>query len=391
MEEAHKIYTERIQNLKTAQAKIEKEVTHKEQKVDVVKRRLDLSNSYEIVNLRQKLICNLQELGRRRPQKVSDQLSFMGFEENEKSLGRLVLQDDEPIMELKAQAVESSPTPTCKTMRPKEMWYLKAEIITKKEYNFYDAAAFTNNEIVIADVHFKGVMLADSKPQSTVIPQRLKINDLTSFPQHVSVDKDDQIIVLDDHKVKIFNKKGDLLHQFTPGTRGGQNSKPTCLAVDNKLIAVGYQSKQEISLHNLDGSLIKTLHAPMIDQYLTICKQRLIYTNWGMKKLHSIDYNGGGMLFSVKINYENSRITRPNGVCCDSDGSIYVAVWINKSGEIQHYSPDGEYIGCAIKECAFPRGIALTPSGDMVVTAGRSTLCFSRVKNATKLKPNLAK
>ena len=62
-----------------------------------------------------------------------------------------------------------------------------------------------------------------------------------------------------------------------------------------------------------------------------------------------------------------------NGVCCDRDDSIHVAVsqYITSSGDIQRFSPDGKYIECVIKDCSDPFGITFTPGGDLVVAARR--------------------
>ena len=348
---------------------------------------MDQASRCEILALQQKLVQYLKELTAIQPEKVSDRLSFMDFEEGERSLGRLVL---EPNIELKAAAEES---PRSGSMCLKEKWALKIDLekFGPKQREFkmlYDVAAF-NNKIIVADIEHKLLITfsPESKHQSTIIPQSLQIKGLTN-PSHVAVNKkDDQLIVLDSPAVKIFNKKYQLLHQFTPGR--GSDSEPSCLAVDdNNLIAVGYINKYEISLHNPDGSFIRTLPAPGIDYHFTICKQRLIYTDYLSKKLVSVDYNGDiTCIFAVDITSDICRMSAlvycPTGVCCDRDGSIYVAVrgllFTHISGEIWRFSPDGKYIECVIKDCSPPRGITFTPGGDLVVAAYESVQIYHRV------------
>ena len=86
------------------------------------------------------------------------------------------------------------------------------------------------------------------------------------------------------------------------------------------------------------------------------------------------------MVFSVDI-----KTGYPYGVCCDSDGSIYMYVvlcekrTITASDEIQHYSPDGKYIGCVIKGCGNPYGMTFTPGGDLVVATGKGVKIYHRV------------
>ncbi|XP_033627227.1 wiskott-Aldrich syndrome protein homolog 1-like [Asterias rubens] len=96
-------------------------------------------------------------------------------------------------------------------------------------------------------------------------------------PNSLAVNKDDHINILDGPTVKTFGSNCRLLiSQFTPD----EDFEPTCLAVDeNNLIAVGYEDKEKVSLHNPDGSLIRTLSAPGIDKYMAMRNQRIIYTS----------------------------------------------------------------------------------------------------------------
>ncbi|XP_038054649.1 E3 ubiquitin-protein ligase TRIM56-like [Patiria miniata] len=146
----------------------------------------------------------------------------------------------------------------------------------------------------------------------------------------------------------------------------------------NNLIAVGYEGKKEISLHNPDGSLIRRLSAPMIGYYLTMYNHRLIYTTGMTKRLVCEDYYGASV-FSVDMTSNKQGGWCPTVVCCDSDGSIYVAVYGHPPSNILHYSPDGKYIGCAIKGSGPLRGITFTPNGDLVVAVGHSVKVYHLV------------
>ena len=379
-QKAEKIYKDRVKTFEIALSKNSKLVTQAENKVVEVNRLMDQGSHCEILALQQKLFRNLKEFTVIQPEKVSDRLCFMDFKEGERSLGRLVLESN---IELKAAAEES---PRSGSMCLKEKWALKTDInrFGSKQTEFsgvYDVAAFSNNEIIVADIEHKLLITFSpvSKPQSIVIPQRLQIKGLNA-PSHVTVNKDDQLIVLDG-TVMIFNNKYQLLNEFTPGR--GSDSEPTCLAVDdNNLIAVGYQDKEEISLHNPEGTFIRTLPAPGIGDYLTICKQRFIYTDYMSNKLLSVDYNGV-MVFSVDITSDRMPSWDATGVCCDRDGFIYVAVrqWPpDRSGDIQRFSPNGKYIECVIKDCSPPWGITFTPGGDLVVTTVESVQIYHQVQ-----------
>ena len=370
-QDANKIYIGRIKTFETAEATNVNEVTQGERKLDEVNQLMAQGSSHEILDLKDKLLCNLKELMRKYPDKVTDR-SFMDFEEGQRSFGILRLHK-EPTYEAMAAAPLPKPTKLCQ----KQKWELK---ISTQAFGFAcDVAAFASNEIVVADIQHKQIItiLPDRKP---IGPKILQIN---SNPSCVAVDKNDKLIILDSGEVKIFNEKTKLCCQFIPGV--GSKGKPTCLTVDDSNdIAVGYPNKEMICLHayNPKACLIKTLLSPKIDKYLAIYKQRLIYTNWKEAKLISVDYNGD-MIFSVDINSKMQGKWKPTGVCCDSDGSIYVALcentFVTSPIEIQHYNPDGEYIESIIHGSGYAYGMTMLPCGDLVVAAKDSVKIYHRV------------
>ncbi|XP_038054665.1 uncharacterized protein LOC119726883 [Patiria miniata] len=298
----------------------------------------------------------------------------MDFEDGDRSLGRLIL-EEEP------QAAEK-PTPRPPRSCVKEKWELKSEAMNIGVTHTYisHVAALSNNKILVLSKNYSGnsgVLLTASIPNShqeqLPIPQ---INGLTDDVRCIAVRKDGKLLALDGRVVKVFNKQHQLLHQFTPGR--GSDSQPTCLAVDDcNLIAVGYRDEDEISIHNPDGSLIRRLPAQMIEDYLTMHNHHLIYTNWPKERLVCVGFYGAS-LSSVDMT-RNMQGGCPTGVCCDSDDSIYVAVGRYQTGDILHYSPDGKYIGCVIKGCGYPRGITFTSNGDLVVATGQSVQVYHRV------------
>ncbi|XP_038053732.1 E3 ubiquitin-protein ligase TRIM71-like [Patiria miniata] len=370
-QETDRIYKDRVRTFEAAQANNRKEVTQTEHKLEEVKQLMNQASCYEILELEQKLLHNLSELTGKQPQQVPDKLSFMDFEEGKRSLGRLILEE-----ETKA-AEKQSPRPARSCVKKK--WELKTEFKNFELGNntLRHVSALSDNNIVLTtwiNALFT-VSLTNSQHTPHPIPQRLQINGLTDL-RCIAVSMDDKLLALDGRVVKVFNKQHQLLHQFTPG-RG--YSQPTCLAVDDSnLIAVGYTGKKEISLHNPDGSLIRRLPAPKIEDYLTMYNHRIIYTTDVTKRLVCVDYYGASV-FSVDMSSNMQGGWGPTGVCCDSDGSIYVAVFGLPTGDILHYSPDGKYIGCVIKECDYPRGIAFTSDGDLVVAVGQSVKVYHRV------------
>ncbi|XP_071804463.1 uncharacterized protein [Asterias amurensis] len=370
MQEAEQIYKDRVKTMQTARATNSNEINKAEHKQDEVNQLMD--QRIKIVHHIEQLLQDLKEYREKKATKVPDGLTYMDFKEDQNSLGRLVLKDEQQV-ESATSAQARKPTFQFMKHLKKDKWTLKTEINKYKNMNQQmveiraeDVAAYSNSDIVALDQYTRSLITipAESNPQSTVNPQELTIQGLTT-PSRVTVNKNDELIVLDDETVKIFSRNYQLLHQFNPG------SEPSCIAVDdNNLIAVGSRTKADLSLLKPDGSLIRRLPAPGIGGYLTTHKQQLIYTNWRDEKLVSVTCNGG-MVFSVDIN----QCGWPQGVCCDKDGSIYVAVrrgQYSSPGEIHHYSPDGKYIGCIIKDCDYPYGITFTPAGDLVVATDNS-------------------
>ncbi|XP_071804532.1 uncharacterized protein [Asterias amurensis] len=372
MQEAEQIYKDRVKTMQTARATNSKEMNKAEHKKDEVNQLMD--QQIKIVHSLEQLIQDLKKYREKKSTKVPDGLTYMDFKEGQNSLGKLVLKDEQQV-ESATSAQARKPTFQSMKQFKQDKWTLKTEIDeyknTKQQVDRLCAlvvAAYSNSDLVAIQL-YNGSLIKIPVERN---PQELTIQGLTT-PSRVAVNKNDELIVLDYTEVKIFNRNDRLLHQFNPGSR------PSCIAVgDNNLIAVGYRTKAEISLHKPDGSLIRTLPAPGIDEYLTTYKQRLIYTNSNDgRKLVSVTYNGE-MVFSVDINQPGW----PQGVCCDKDGSIYVTVrrgQYSSSGDIHHYSPDGKYIGCIIKHCDDPFGLTFTPAGDLVVATYKSVQIYQHV------------
>ncbi|XP_033640978.1 tripartite motif-containing protein 2-like [Asterias rubens] len=375
MQEAEQIYKDRVKTMETARATNSEEINKAEHKQDEVNQLMD--QRIKIVHHIEQLLQDLKEYREKKSTKVPDGLTYMDFKEGQNSLGRLVLKDEQQV-ESATSAQARKPTFQSIKHFKQDKWTLKRKIDKYKNMKqkmvkidrARDVAAYSNSDIVVAIWKNTSwiTIPAESNPQSYVVSQELSIEVFTKFTS-MAVNKNDELIVLDTEPVKIFNRNYQLLHQFNPG------SEPSCIAVDdNNLIVVGHHTKAEISLHTPDGYVIGTLPAPGIGGYLTTYKQRLIYTNWNDKKLVSVTYNGE-MVFSVDINQSGC----PLGVCCDKDGSIYVAVWrgpLSSPGDIHHYSPDGKYIGCIIKDCAALNGLTFTPAGDLVVATLNSVQIY---------------
>ncbi|XP_033628102.1 E3 ubiquitin-protein ligase TRIM33-like [Asterias rubens] len=373
-QEAESVYKDRVQTFETAEATNTKEVTQVEHKLGEVNQFMTQASSHEIMDFKLKLTNNLDELTKKQGEIVSDRFSFLEFEEGERSVGRLVLEDEQQA-KAEAQAKEHE------TIHTKQEWKLK-ESVSKIGNTIFkwakSVAAFSDNEIVVLDTTHNALFslkpqLAADKSQSTHCLQRLKVTGLTK-PTALTVDNNDHLYVVDNREVKVFNRKYMLHHQFQ---LSGRKLSPSCLAVDeNNLIAVGY-SQGLISLYNPDGSLIRTFSTPVKVDYLTLYNERIIFnSSTDDPDLHLVDYQGG-KVFSVDIDQSEGSF----GLCCGKDGSIFVAQYngTTQNNRICQYSPDGKYIGCVIEDCGNAYDITFTPSGNLVVAAYTSVKIYQVV------------
>ncbi|XP_038051266.1 protein lin-41-like [Patiria miniata] len=242
-----------------------------------------------------------------------------------------------------------------------------------------DVAVYADGSIVIADTEGNRLVTLGPEGQFIRVHPSNDRPGCVDNPTGVAIDKDDQLLVLDDNiSLKFLNRDEKLVRQFTPFAESG--GVPSCIAVDGDgQTAIGDEENEIISIFTSDGSAVKTIQAPMIGDYLTIdSKNNLLYTNFSEKKLLSLDYHGNPVI-SMDTVGEDGKPIHPSGVCCDSAGDIYVSAQSSpeiECGEIHHYDPEGRYKGRVIQGLCNPFGVIFTPSGDLVVADGVSVKIF---------------
>ncbi|XP_038074933.1 tripartite motif-containing protein 3-like [Patiria miniata] len=254
---------------------------------------------YEILKSKKKILRDLNEqVEVHKSLDIKHGKSFLGFKESKEDgqLGTLLLE---------------------------EKWE-KCDTFSLSVFCATHLAAYSTSEMVMLcseklltlDPEGKEISTKTYKPDPDKPNEPHDPNDIQKATA-LAINKDDQLLILDNPAVKIFNKEYQLLHQFLPGKEAGLDSTPTCLAVDSSnLIAVGYKDKDQISLHNPDGSLVRTLPAPMIDTYLKFSNKQLIYTNNKEGLLMAVDFHGNKLF--------NQSCSDPRGLCCDdTEGTVY--------------------------------------------------------------------
>ncbi|XP_022081708.1 E3 ubiquitin-protein ligase TRIM33-like [Acanthaster planci] len=305
------------------------------------------ASQLDILKLREKLLHSHKDVITEPTDDLTPELSFISFAENqtEVDIGNMLLKEKWTVM--------SSSNIT-------------GELI---------ASLSTNDTVVVNKGQQKLTKLSPDGKILHVCPiSQLQGEDPGAVrrPVDFEVNKDDQLIILFESAVKIFNKEYQLLHQFSPSKEADTDGTPSCLAVDgNNLIAVGYKDKERISLHNPDGSFIRTLPSPAIGSYMTISTQRIIYTNTYTKQLISVDYEG-----NEKFREQIYQGQVPRGVCCDEAGDIYI---ITESYCLYHYSSEGKYIETLVRDLRDHNDIKFTSKGQLAMTGPSSTRIYHRI------------
>ncbi|XP_071787249.1 uncharacterized protein [Asterias amurensis] len=250
-----------------------------------------------------------------------------------------------------------------------------------------DVACFSNGDIVVTDAVMQKLSTFTSKGsyKSTGVQSRTE-DDKLKQPFGVTVTSDDLLLVTDGQNVKVYDRELRYIRQFRPSqnqVEGKSESLLRGIAVDNKdRIAVADCKRKLISLHTMDGSIISTIHRGDIRSYCQLSvssKERLIFTRYDKMKLVCVDFMGNEV-FNIRPSIDGKPVN-PNGVCCDDAGDIYVSVYCGGWGtnEIHHYDASGEHIGCVARGLDRPLGMTFTPTGDLIVAETYSVKILHRL------------
>ena len=76
---------------------------------------------------------------------------------------------------------------------------------------------------------------------------------------------------------------------------------------------------------------------------------------------------------------ESDILNWVTGICCTSDGNVYVG---NRKGMrgIHQFTDDGNYVGCITEYVTNPWGLAITPEEDQLVVAEETSVKAVQLK-----------
>ncbi|XP_038052510.1 E3 ubiquitin-protein ligase TRIM71-like [Patiria miniata] len=332
-----------------------------EQIVATVSDLMQQADDFELLDLKPKVMHNLEFQEELEFEQAQQELSFIG---------------------VKCQDVVADTD--LGVVLQEEKWQLKEEFGEKGDddgqFQFAGGVAcLSNGDIAVTDTAKKQLMMFTSTGEfKTSIGL-----DWLNNPWGVAATSDDLLLVTDEKYVKVFDFSLGFIRQLAPSQNEEDVDTDSWLAGiagdQENQIAVADIGRKVISLHNLDGSLITTIPNDMIDTSWAIgLNERLIFANFFESKLICTTYTGD-KVFNVNISLDGERV-RPLGLCYDDAGDIYVSVCLqDKGGEVHHYSPAGVFIGRVVGGLVCPRGLTFAPSGDLVVVDVFSVNILQRV------------
>ncbi|XP_022104504.1 tripartite motif-containing protein 3-like [Acanthaster planci] len=322
------------------------------------------ANDLELLNLRPKVMHNLDFQKELTFEKVNHDKSFIGVScqaiVQDKSLGKIL---------------------------HREKWKLKTEFGKRGDGNgelnsARGVGCFSNSEIIVCDRRNERISVFTSEGH---FKSKLDVK----APFGFAVSPDGRLLVNCKDHVKILGASHQLISQFTFSLDDPEEDNRVAFitggiaAVDNKRVAVMHKGRTVTSLHNLDGSLDTVIpHGGMVPEDIaTNTKGQLVFTRYGKSRLSCVDTTGVEV-FNVQCTSANGDTAKPVGVCCDGAGDIYVTLHCGNftgSGEIHHYDPHGVHIACVAKGLYWPFGIAISPRRELVVADQNSIKIFQTI------------
>ncbi|XP_022111689.1 E3 ubiquitin-protein ligase TRIM71-like [Acanthaster planci] len=339
------------------------QINQAERIVAIVDDLMQQVDDFQLLDLKPKVMHNLQFNGELRPEQAQHDLSFISVKSHD------VVRDWD----------------LCEILQV-EKWQLKAEFSGGEwgdvEIQFAeDVAVLSNGDITVLDTEKKQIIIF----ASTVNCETTFGDNELEKPQSIAVTSNDMLLVCDEKHVKVFDSNLEFVRQFSPAhedAEGYAESDLGGIAVDkDNFIAVADCGRKLISLHNLDGSLISIIEHHMVDRSLAVgVPERLIFTNYDENTLICTTY-AGKEIFNIITLFDGNPV-QPSGVCCDEAGDIYVTVdtMETRVGKVLHYTADGVFVEEVADGLShFLGGLTFSPNGDLVVGDIDTVKIYQRV------------
>ena len=193
------------------------------------------------------------------------------------------------------------------------------------------------------------------------------------FPYSIAVISNTWITITDQSTdIKIFDVDGSFVNSFStpaPGEKPvpGVTAFAVGIAVSNQdEIIVGDWDRKCITIHAQSGVFIKKIPIPTIPFFLATNSHLIVISDWKAMKVIGMTRDGT-VMFTLDKFVVNGEVGGPNGITCDSNDDVYIAVTrvdegsvIANSGHIHQYDTNGTFTRCIIRDLYCPFGLAMS-------------------------------
>ncbi len=162
-----------------------------------------------------------------------------------------------------------------------------------------------------------------------------------------------------DKHVRVFQADGRYVSQFAAVSPSGVASDTEgALLIDNKdQLLVGEWQNKYISIHDLNGTHIRSFHVTITPMFITTTSQgNIVVSPFYYGDVHVLDSNGN-LQHTIRAPPCVSE-WRPAGVCCSINDEICIGNYGKPSG-IYCFSSTGKYLRCITLDVSSVHGITL--------------------------------
>ena len=212
------------------------------------------------------------------------------------------------------------------------------------------------------------------------------------YPEKVAVTSDNNVVITDQSTdIKIFHVNGSFVKSFStlapgekPVPRVDSFSRGIAVSNQNEII-VGDWDRQCITIHTQSGVFIEKLLTPIIPAYLATNSHLIIISDWEARKVIGMTRDGK-VVFTLDRFVVNGEGGAPDGITCDSNDDVYIAVskvnestgyTIYNTGHIHQYDSNGVFIRCIIRDLYSANALAMS-KGKLYIANGTSILVYSQ-------------
>ena len=256
----------------------------------------------------------------------------------------------------------------------------------EKKFKFaYGLAVCHDGDLVVTDRDEALAYRLSSNGQFKQIlnsNQHKKDGDLRK-PRDVATATNGNIFIVDHSEyIKVYNSESKFVKRFTTlQSDESPNNKPMlrCVRITRHqgrliLLVADYQ-RQLLTIHNLDGTLINTIHLTLNPSYMSVNDDnQILITDYRNSRLESISLDGR-VKFSIDTIVEGQKM-RASGVCWGPNNDFYLAlhpeivIYKDYGGDcsIHQYTSDGKHLSCMAKGLNNPVHMVFAQDGNLVVT-----------------------